>query len=133
MIFCDASALIAIIAGEPDADRLADILEADDGRLYSALSAWETVVGLSRRYAFDIDQARAHVERFLAAGRFVLVPIAGAEFVVALDAYRRYGKGRHRAALNMGDCHAYACAKTNGAKLLFKGNDFTRTDIEAAA
>jgi ribonuclease VapC len=133
MIFCDASALIAIVAGEPDADRLADILETDDRRLYSALSAWETVVGLSRRHAFDIDEARGHLERFLTVGQFVLVPIAGAELAIALDAFRRYGKGRHRAALNMGDCHAYACAKSHRAKLLFKGNDFSKTDIEAAA
>jgi ribonuclease VapC len=133
MIFCDASALIAIIAGEPDADRLADLLEADDRRLYSALSAWETVAGLSHRYGLGIDEARAHLERFLGAGQFRLVPIAAAELAIALDAYNRYGKGRHKAALNMGDCYAYACAKANRATLLFKGNDFAKTDIEAAA
>lgn len=132
MIFCDASALIAIIADETDADRLTDLLETDDQRLYSALSAWETVAGLSHRYELGIDDARAHLERFLVAGQFRLVPIAGTELAIALDAYARYGRGRHRAALNMGDCYAYACAKANRAKLLFKGNDFTKTDIETA-
>ncbi len=60
-----------------------------------------------------------------------MVPIAAAELAIALDAYNRYGKGRHKAALNMGDCYAYACAKANRAKLLFKGNDFSKTDIDA--
>ena len=132
MIFCDASALIAIIAGEAEADRFADILESEDRRLYSALSAWETIAGLSHRYAFGIGDSRAYVERFFAAGEFRIVPIASVELTVALEAFDRYGRSRHKAALNMGDCFAYACAKTNGAKLLFKGNDFSKTDIEAA-
>lgn len=132
MIFCDASALIAIMTGEADADRLADILDADDARLYSAISAWETVAGMSRQYEFDIGGARAHLERFLAAGLFRLVAIGETEWAIALDAYDRFGKGRHKAALNMGDCFAYACAKANRARLLFKGNDFTRTDIDRA-
>lgn len=54
------------------------------------------------------------------------------EYDFAIDAYARYGKGRHPAALNMGDCHAYACAKAHGARLLFKGDDFSRTDIDRA-
>ncbi|HET6195707.1 MAG TPA: type II toxin-antitoxin system VapC family toxin, partial [Acetobacteraceae bacterium] len=54
------------------------------------------------------------------------------EFDLATEAYAQFGKGRHPAALNMGDCFAYACARTNGARLLFKGRDFARTDIEPA-
>ena len=55
-----------------------------------------------------------------------------AEFELAIEAYARFGKGRHPAALNMGDCHAYACARAHGAALLFKGNDFLKTDIPRA-
>lgn len=129
MIFVDASALIAIIAGEPDADTLADLLEADRERLCSALSAWETVAGLCYSYTFSVRAARDHVRRFLEAGSFQFVGIGEREFEIAVDAYAEYGKGRHPAALNMGDCYAYACAKANQAKLLFKGEDFVKTDI----
>jgi ribonuclease VapC len=132
MIFADASALIAIIAGEPEADRLADLLEADRLRLCSALSVWETVVGLCRSYTFSVLAARTHVGRFLETSNLQFVGIGERELDLAVDAHDRYGKGRHPAALNMGDCYAYACAKTNRAKLLFKGDDFTKTDITAA-
>ena len=127
--FADASALIAIIAGEPEADRLADLLEAERLRICSALSAWETVAGLCRSYAFTLPAARVHVRRFLDAGKFQMVGIAEREFEIAADAYARYGRGRHAAALNTGDCFAYACAKANRAKLLFKGEDLAKTDI----
>ena len=132
MIFADASALIAIIAGEPEGDALADLVDSDRPRLVSALSVWETVAGLCRSYALSVPAARDRVRRFLSAGEFEFVAIGEAEYEIAADAYARYGKGRHRAALNMGDCYAYACTKTNGAKLLFKGEDFPKTDISSA-
>lgn len=129
MVFADASALIAMIAGEDDADALADLLETDADRLCSAIAAWETVAGLRRSYAFSIPAAKERVERFLQTFGFRFVDIGEREWRLAIAAYARYGKGRHRAALNMGDCFAYACAKANGAKLLYKGDDFTRTDM----
>ena len=132
MIFADASALIAIIAGEAGADDLADRLEADPLRLCSSLSVWETVVGLCRSYMFSIPPAREHVGRFLRIGSLQFVNIGETEFHIAADAYAHFGKGRHPAALNMGDCFAYACARTNKAKLLFKGSDFSKTDIDVA-
>lgn len=128
-VFADASALIAIIAGEDGADDLARALEADRSRLCSAMSVWETVAGLCRSYAFSVLAARAHVRRFLDAGRFQLVGIGERELELAADAYAQFGKGRHPAALNMGDCFAYACAKSNQAKLLYKGEDFAKTDF----
>lgn len=128
-VFADASALVRIMAGEDDADALADALEADADRLCSAVAVRETVAGLCRSYAFSIPAAREHVVRFLEAGGFRLVGIGEQELRPATDAYARYGKGRHRAALNMGDCFAYACAKANRAKLLYKGEDFARTDL----
>lgn len=129
MIFADASALIAIIAGEADADELTQKLEADPDRLCSALSVWETVAGLCRSYAFSIPAARAQVDRFLEAGAFRYAPIGEQEMRLASDVYADYGKGRHPAALNMGDCFAYACAQANKARLLYKGEDFSKTDL----
>ena len=132
MVFVDASALIAIIAGEADADALADLLEADRERICSALSVWETVAGLCRSYIYSVPAARTHVGRFVEAANLRFVGIGEREFDVAAEAYAQYGKGRHPAALNMGDCFAFACARTNRAKLLFKGEDFAKTDIAAA-
>ena len=132
MVFIDASALIAIIAGEADAADLADRLEADRSRISSPLAVWETVAGLCRSHGCSVPAARTHVRRFLEAGNLRLVSIGEREFEVAADAYAQYGKGRHQAALNMGDCFAYACARTNQATLLYKGDDFGKTDIQAA-
>jgi ribonuclease VapC len=131
-VFVDASAFIAMITGESGADELADRLEAETERLCSAISIWETVVGLCRSYTFSLPSATEHVQRFLQVGKLRWVTIGPAEFDIATNAYAHFGKGRHPAALNMGDCFAYACAKANAAKLLFKGNDFGKTDIEAA-
>lgn len=129
MIFADASALIAIITGEAEADALADRLEASARRLCSAMSVWETVAGLCRSYTFSVPTARAHVRQFLDVGGFQFVGIAEPEFELATEAYAQFGKGRHPAALNMGDCFAYACARSNRAKLLYKGEDFAKTDL----
>ena len=129
MIFADESALVAMIAGEDDADAVADLLEADADRLCSAIAAWETVAALRRSHASSIPAARELVGRFLDRFGFRFVEVGEREMNLALDAYARYGKGRHRAALNMGDCFAYACAKANGAKLLYKGEDFRKTDL----
>ena len=113
-------------------------LEAELPRLYlnsclcSALSAWEAVAGLCRSYSFSIPAVQADVHSFLKLVKIQFVEIGQREFDIAVDAYARYGKGRHPAALNMGDCFAYACAKANRAKLLFKGDDFSKTDIEPA-
>ncbi len=132
MIFVDASALIAIIAGERDADSLADRLEADPIRCCSAISIWETTVGLCRSHKFTVPTARRHIDRFLMIAKIRYVNIGEPECIIATDAYAQYGKGRHPAALNMGDCYAYACARSNQARLLFKGDDFDKTDIAAA-
>jgi ribonuclease VapC len=132
MVFVDASALIAIIAGEPEAADLADVLETERLRLCSALSVWETVAGLCHSYMFSVPAARAHVQRFLEVGNLQFASIGERECELAVKAYAEYGKGRHPAALNMSDCYAYACARANRAKLLFKGEDFTKTDIMAA-
>ena len=132
MLFADASALIAIIGEEADGLTFADAIDNDPLRLCSPISAWETVARLSNSFALPIVSSRARVRLFLAAMNFEFVSIGQREFEIAGDAYARFGKGRHPAALNMGDCFAYACARANEAKLLFKGDDFRRTDIASA-
>ena len=132
MIFVDASAMIAMMAGERDADALADRLEANEQRLCSALSVWETIAGLCRIYTFSVRSARARVESFVKLNDLKLVGIGERELELATQAYAEFGKGRHPAGLNMGDCFAYACAKANRAMLLFTGDDFSKTDVNWA-
>ncbi len=133
MVFVDASAMIALIAGEDDAEMLANRLDkANPPRLCSAISVWETVAGLCRSYRYSADAASRTVRSFLSHHEFRFVQIGEPELASAIAAYAQFGKGRHTAALNMGDCYAYACARTNRAKLLFKGDDFTTTDIDQA-
>ena len=93
------------------------------------MSCWETVSALQNVYQRPINVARAKVEAFADAFRLEMVNIAAAELRMALDAYHMYGNGRHPARLNFGDCFAYACAKANDAELLYKGSDFSRTDM----
>lgn len=131
-MFVDASALCAILLGEPDADALAVKLSQAPYRLTSAVAVFETVRALNRVVEMDVSEARAVVARFLDAAEISTVPIGDAERDAALDAMQRFGKGRHPAKLNMGDCFAYACARTHAAPLLFKGDDFGQTDIETA-
>jgi ribonuclease VapC len=87
---------------------------------------------LCRSHQFTALTARREVESFRHDYRLVYVPIGEHEAELAAEAYAKFGKGRHPAALNIGDCFAYACAKANNAKLLFKGDDFSKTDIQAA-
>ena len=132
MIFVDASAMISMMTGESDADGLADRLGAERQRLCSAISVWETIAGLCRTHTFSVPSARAVVQSFIESNDLRFVGIGEREFELAAQAYAEFGKGRHPAALNMGDCFAYACAKANRAGLLFKGDDFSKTDIAAA-
>ncbi len=95
-LFVDASALIALIVGEAEADALADVLETDPDRLCSAMSLWETIAGLVRSHAFTVEAAREQVRLTCEEADIRLVPIAEREFVIAVEAYERFGKGRHR-------------------------------------
>lgn len=128
-LFVDASALVAIIAGEPGSVAFSQRINDDDDPLWSAMTEWETVTALCRSHDYPIEVARREVGDFAAALPFRRVAIDSVESALALDAYQTYGKGRHPAGLNMGDCFAYACAKANGARLLYKGDDFARTDL----
>lgn len=131
-MFVDASALCAILLNESDGNALAVKLSQAPYRLTSAIAVYETVRALVRVVEMDVTAARAVVTRFLDAAEISTVEIGDAEREAALNAMDRFGKGRHPAQLNMGDCFAYACARTHAAPLLFKGDDFGRTDIEVA-
>jgi ribonuclease VapC len=132
MIFVDASAMVSILAGEADSDTIADRMERTSNRLCSAISIWEAMAAMSHRFGFGPVAARRDVEMFRQEAGLRLVVIGETEAELAAIAYAKFGKGRHPAALNMGDCFAYACAKSNNAKLLFKGDDFSKTDIAVA-
>jgi ribonuclease VapC len=87
------------------------------------------MAGLCRTYMFSIPPARAVVRSFIELNGLKFVSIGESEFDLAAQAYAEFGKGRHPAALNMGDCFAYACAKANRAKLLFKGEVLRRLTL----
>ena len=128
-LFVDASAMVAMLVREPDHLELEARFGATDNRLYSALSAWETSRAIAAIRAITILAAYTEVDAFTADFDMRLVPIGAAEAMIATVTYDRYGKGRHPARLNMGDCFAYACAKTHDARLLYKGDDFSKTDL----
>jgi ribonuclease VapC len=131
-MFIDASAIIAMLADEAQGDSFADALAKVDIRLTSAVAVWGAVAGLVKTYTLSVPEARAKVDELIAAAKIRLVPIAEAELGIALEAYAYFGKGRHPARLNMGDCFAYACARSHDTSLLFKGGDFDKTDIQSA-
>ena len=132
MIFVDASALCAILLDEDDAEVYATKLAAAKEPLTSPMAIFETVLAHARSLDGDVAAARRDVDRLIEAANISVVTIGAAEQQAALDAFDRFGKGRHPARLNMGDCFAYACAKTNSVPLLFKGDDFSQTDIAIA-
>jgi ribonuclease VapC len=129
-IFVDASAIVAMLAREPDALTLAERLDEPTELLWSPIVCWEVVAALARIRAIDCRDARSDVLEFGREWSFTLVSIGERENNIAFEAFRIYGKGHgHPAQLNMGDCFAYACAKTNNARLLYKGDDFSKTDL----
>ena len=125
----DSSALIAILFAEPGHLELVDlILESDIVRV-GAPTLVETSLVYSGRHRRSTGREVADLIAELGA---VIVPFGGAEWTRAAEAFRRYGRGRHRAALNFGNCLAYATASLAGDSLLFVGDDFRHTDLPAA-
>ncbi len=132
MIFIDASAFVSVLASENDALALAACLDGETAVICSAISVWETVAALCNNYRYSNEDPRKSVSDLMRDLKIRYADIGQRETELAISAYAQFGKGRHQAALNMGDCFAYACAKANSAKLLFKGQDFSKTDIEVA-
>ena len=125
----DSSALLAVLFREPDAERYETALAAAPASRMSlanvleASIVWEGRGGPAASQRLDLFMDQVGVE---------MVPVTAEHVTSARQAWRRFGKGNHPAALNFGDCFAYALAEVSGEPLLFKGDDFTLTDIEAA-
>ena len=125
----DISALIAILFGEPETLYFTRALADETLKLISSINALETGIVVEARKGeaggreFDLLLHRAQIE---------IVAINAYQAELARAAWRKYGKGNHPAGLNIGDCCAYALAKYSGEPLLFKGDDFNQTDIQAA-
>lgn len=126
----DTSALIAILCGEPDANRLVAAIEADETRLVSAATVLEASLVMLGRFG---DAGDPPLDRLLRSIRAEVQVVDEDQLAIARDAAIRFGRGRHAAALNFGDCFAYALSVSRGEPLLFVGGDFSRTDIEVCA
>lgn len=122
----DTSALIAILRGEPDGPALLDrLLAAADVRISAGTL-------LEARLVAARDAGLAELAELLEAAGIEVEPVDEAQVDAAFDGFVRFGKGRHAAGLNYGDCFAYGLAKSLGEPLLFKGDDFSQTDVEPA-
>lgn len=123
----DTSALVAIFLAEPERRRFLDLIIAAETRLISAANALETGIVLEARRG---EAAGREFDLFVVRANLRVVPVDGEQVEIARSAWRKYGKGRHPATLNFGDCFAYALAKFAGEPLLAKGTDFAGTDVE---
>jgi ribonuclease VapC len=125
----DSSALVAILCNEPEADRLEAAIEADPVRLISPGSLLETSIVIEARFG---EAGGRELDLLLLKAQVEIVAFDEEQANLARDAYRRFGKGRHPAGLNFGDCFAYALAVARGEPVLFKGDDFAKTDLRDA-
>ena len=133
MIVVDASALVAILTEEPEGEALIEALGRGSEITTSPVAVYEATLGLVRILRRSIEDAEADVMEFLRLARVAVRPIQPQTAHVALEAFARYGKGKgHPARLNLGDCFIYAQAKATGGSLLYKGDDFSKTDIASA-
>jgi ribonuclease VapC len=131
-MFIDASALVAMVAAEENAPELFSRLEKSRTRLTSPLAVWEASIAAARILRRSPKAAQVEVEGLLVLTEIEVVAVPASTTGEAVEAFERYGEGRHKAGLNFGDCFAYACARHFGMPLLYKGNDFALTDIESA-
>jgi len=129
LMVVDTSALVAILLREPDADRFDRLLAEAPLRLMSAVTRVELSFVIEGRKR---EAGRADIERFLNDVHIEIAAVTPQQAEIAIEAFRRFGRGRHRAALNIGDCFSYALAKAIDHPLLFKGDDFIHTDIRPA-
>lgn len=125
----DTSALVAILLGEPEAETFALAIAGDPKRLISTFTALETAIVIEARKG---EPGGRELDLLLHQAKIEMVPLTSEQLDIARSAWKRYGKGRHPAGLNIGDCCSYALAKGAGEPLLFKGDDFSQTDIKAA-
>lgn len=122
----DTSALAAIFFREPERQKFLTAIVSSPTRMVSAATVLETGIVVESRLG---DAAGRELDLFVIRANFQIVPVDAEQAEIARSAWRRFGKGRHPAALNFGDCFAYALAKWMGEPLLAKGTDFTSTDV----
>lgn len=125
----DSSALIALLQSESDSDRILEALEKHSERHVSAATVLETLIVLTARFGEAADR---ELDVLLHAAGVDIVSVTAEQTERARAAWKQYGKGRHAAALNFGDCFSYALAQSLGQPLLFTGGDFSQTDITPA-
>lgn len=130
MIVLDTSALVAILTDEPERRAFNEAVERASARIMSAATLLEAKMVLFARYGAGGANA---LDAFLLRAGVRIEPVTAQQAELAFDAFRRFGRGTgHAAHLNYGDCFSYALARENAAPLLFKGGDFTHTDVETA-
>ena len=125
----DASAVLAVLLGEPEGPQMEDVIAtAKDELLMSPMNYLEAAVRVDR---LNSEHQSRTFDRFMEASRITIASVSAEQTMLARQAYRTFGKGNHAASLNLGDCFAYALSKARGEPLLFKGDDFRLTDVEA--
>ncbi|HSN54430.1 MAG TPA: type II toxin-antitoxin system VapC family toxin [Candidatus Sulfomarinibacteraceae bacterium] len=123
----DTSAVVAILLDEPESPVIRRAIEDDPVRLMSTASFVEAAMVIETRFG---EAGGRELDLLLHTARIELIPVDREQAELARDAFRQFGKGRHRAGLNFGDCFSYALARVSGERLLFKGDDFGHTDVE---
>ena len=129
MIVVDASAICAIVLAEPERSDFLECLVLAEQRIISPVNCWEAMISVAKRNG---DATADLVLRLIEAADIRIASIGSAETALAFEAWKLYGKGRHPAKLNLGDCFAYGLAKSRNLPLLFKGADFAMTDVRSA-
>ena len=122
----DSSAVLALLFNEPEADDIEVAIDEDPVRLMSAASGLEAAIVAEARLG---DAGGREFDLLLHKTGIELVAVTGEQMEVGRSAWRRFGRGRHEANLNFGDCFSYALAAVSGEPLLFKGDDFSKTDV----
>lgn len=132
-MFIDTSVIVALLASEPDAAMFAERIAGAKTRLTSGLVILEASMRLGTMLDVDPVMVETRIQALIEEAGIIVVAINGGVATKAVTAFARFGKGRgHPAQLNLADCMSYACAQAYRVPLLFKGNDFSQTDIEVA-
>jgi ribonuclease VapC len=130
MSMVDSSALVAILAPEPDGEEYADAIQNRSSKITSPIVVFETVTALCRIRKAAVAPMLVIVHEFLSRAGIRIQPIDADLHTAALMAFEQYGRpSRHPAGLNLGDCFSYAMAKRSDGDLIYKGNDFAQTDL----
>jgi ribonuclease VapC len=128
-VIVDASALLAVALGEPEILDFTRVMDGAPSLRISSVNYLEAAIKVDGSGKRELIEA---LRRTIDTAGIITVAVTPQHAELAREAYRRFGKGNHKARLNLGDCFAYALAKESGEALLFKGNDFRQTDIQSA-